>query len=116
MNVYDETTGELLAEPDLSAGYTYASQRLVAHHEAVEEQFHFAVMPGTESMNNGKGLKGKVIDTPEQDAYDEYEDCLLYHKYTDDELEAKNKPSMEERLAAAEAALIELANMIGGEN
>lgn len=92
MNVYDETTGELLAEPDLEVGYTYPGKHFVAHHEAVEEVSHMAVMPGTEHLNGGAGLRGKIVDTPAQDAWDEYEDCLLYHAYTEEELAAQHSP------------------------
>lgn len=94
MNVYHETTMELLRDPDMSLGYTYQGTKLVAHHDAVEEISHYEVMQGTEDMNNGKGLQGKVIDTPRQEAWDEYEDCSYYHPYTKEELEKieKNNP------------------------
>ena len=92
MNTYDETTFELIESPDLELGYTYPGRRFVAHHDAVEEQSHLEVMPGTEAMNGGKGLRGKVIDVPAQEAWDEYEDCLLYHPYTEEELEAMHPP------------------------
>ena len=113
MNVYDETTGELLVEPDLEAGYTYPGKHFVAHHEAVEEVSHMAVMPGTEHLNGGAGLRGKIVDTPAQDAWDEYEDCLLYHAYTEEELAAQKADAeptkdMEKRVAALEENQSEL--------
>ena len=86
MNVYHEETMELLESPDLELGRTYPGSRFVAHHEAVEEQSHLEV------MNGGKGLRGKVIDVPAQEAWDEYEDCLLYHPYTEEELAAMHPP------------------------
>lgn len=92
MNIYHEETMELLENPDLDLGRTYPGSRFVAHHDAVEEQSHLEVMPGTEAMNGGKGLRGKVIDVPAKAAWDEYEDCLLYHPYTEEELAAMHPP------------------------
>lgn len=92
MNVYHEETLELLENPDPELGRTYPAQRFVAHHEAVQEQSHLEVMPGTEAMNGGKGLRGKVVDVPAQPAWDEYEDCLYYHPYTEEELAALRPP------------------------
>ena len=102
--MYDETTGELLAEPDLEAGYTYPGKHFVAHHEAVGEVSHLDVMPGTESMNGGKGLRGKVVDVSAKDAWDEYEDCLLYHAYTDEELLMRNPSEMIEKIVSERLA------------
>lgn len=92
MNVYHEETMELLPDPDLTLGRTYPGRRFVAHHETVEEVSHLEVMPGTEAMNGGAGLRGKVVDVAAQEAWDEYEDCLLYHPYTEEELEAMRPP------------------------
>ena len=92
MKIYDEQTFEEIQEPDLAAGCTYPGQRFVAHHAAVEEQSHYEVMAGTEAMNGEQGLSGKVVDVPAQDAWDEYEDCLLYHTYTAEELAAMQPP------------------------
>lgn len=92
MNVYHWETLELIQSPDLSFGYTYPGRRFVAHHEAVEEQYHYEVMPKTESMRDGKGLRTKVIDVPAREAWDEYEDCLYYRPYTEEELAAMHPP------------------------
>lgn len=85
LKIYDESTHELLESPSLVLGYTYSGRMFVAHHEAVDEQSHLEVMAGTESLNDGNGLRTKIIDVPAQDAWDEYEDCLFYHKYTEEE-------------------------------
>ena len=92
MNIYHEETLELIPSPDLSIGYTYPGRRFVAHHEAVEEQYHYEVMPKTESMRDGKGLRTKVIDVPAREAWDEYEECLYYRPYTEEELAAMHPP------------------------
>lgn len=87
MKIYDELTGVELTAPDLGAGYLYPDRRLVAHHDAVEEVSHLEPMPGTD------GLRWKVVDTPASEAWDEYEACLYYHPYTEDELAAMQPPS-----------------------
>lgn len=107
MKIYDET-GKVLEAPDLSAGWVEQKRRLVASHPATEAVTHLEVMPGTD------GLRRLVVETPARAAWDEYEDYGVYHLYTDEELEAMNAPSAEERLEAAEAAILELAGMISG--
>lgn len=81
MNIYDEVTGELLTNPDMTKGYLYPQKRFVAHHDEVKENYTYEIMPGTEELNGGEGLRGKVIITPYQPAYDEYEDCMFYHSF-----------------------------------
>lgn len=92
MKTYNELTHEEIQNPDLSLGYTYPAQQFVAHHEAVSEQYHYEVMGDTESMRDGKGLRTKVIDVPAREAWDEYEECMYYHLYTDEELAAMHPP------------------------
>lgn len=92
MKTYNELTHEEIQNPDLSLGYTYPGQRFVAHHEAVSEQYHYEVMGDTESMRSGKGLRTKVVDVPARDAWDEYEGCLYYHPYTEEELASQSLP------------------------
>lgn len=92
MNVYHEETLELIPSPDLSLGYVYPGRRFVAHHDAVTEQYHYEIMSRTESMRDGKGLRTKVIDVPAREAWDEYEDCMYYRQYTEEELAAMHPP------------------------
>lgn len=107
MTIYDES-GKVLEAPDLSMGWVEQKRRLVASHPATVAVTHLEVMPGTD------GLRRIVVDTPARAAWDEYEDYGVYHPYTDEELAAMNAPSAEERLEAAEAAILELAGMIAG--
>lgn len=89
--VYDEVTGELLEGPfDYEKGEVRQGTRFVAHHEAQEETSHNELMPGTEHMNGGNGLHTKVVDQPAREAWDEYEDCLVWHAFTTEELLVKN--------------------------
>lgn len=107
MTIYDES-GKVLEAPDLSMGWVEQKRRLVASHPATEEVTHLEVMSGTD------GLRRLVVDTPARAAWNEYEDYGVYHLYTDEELAAMNAPSAEQRLEAAEAAILELAGMIAG--
>lgn len=110
MTIYDES-GMVLESPDLSMGWVEQKRRLVACHQATEAVTHLEVMPGTD------GLRRLVVDTPARAAWDEYEDYGVYHPYTEEELASMNVPTTEQRLEAAEAAILELAAMIsaGGE-
>lgn len=85
MNIYDELTGEPLIDPDLSAGYIYSGQRVAIHHDAVEPVIEIGILPSTENSNGGKGLRGSIAVTPGTLEWDEYEDCLIYHLYTNEE-------------------------------
>ena len=107
MTIYDES-GKVLEAPDLSMGWVEQKRRLVASHPATEEVTHLEVMSGTD------GLRRLVVDTPARAAWNEYEDYGVYYLYTDEELAAMNAPSAEQRLEAAEAAILELAGMIAG--
>lgn len=107
MTIYDES-GKVLEAPDLSMGWVEQKRRLVESHPATEAVTRLEVMPGTD------GLRRLVVETPARAAWDEYEDYGLYHPYTEEELAAMNAPSAEERLEAAEAAILELAGMIAG--
>lgn len=108
MKVYDET-GQLMATvPDLAKGWLENTQRLVKHHPAQEEKSHVEAMPGT------TGLRHLVIDQPARDAWDEYEPVQIYHLYTPEELAERNKPTLEQRVEAAETALLEVMLKQGG--
>lgn len=109
MTIYDETTGAALTAPDLEKGYLYPGQRFVARHPATEATTHLAVMPGTEHLNSGAGLRHIVVDEPARAAWDEYEDCQYYHAYTEDELAALQPPEPEPVPGGGTASWAELA-------
>ena len=75
MKTYDEKTWEEIQNPDLSAGRTCPSQRYIG----TERRTH----AGTIELYPPNGLQ---YDVPV------YENCLLYHKYTDEELDAMQQP------------------------
>lgn len=95
MKIYEELTGAEITNPDLSAGYVYDGVKVIG----VEPE-RYEVMEGTNGL---RGLVPAKIIT---------ETCQYYHAYTDEE---KNPPPTDsQRLDAAEAAIMELASMIGG--
>lgn len=85
MRIFDEDGNEL-EEIDETEGYTTVEQRFVRHHDAilpVEEEWHYEVV--REYPNGGTDVE-KVVDVEgveAQDAWDEYEDVLVYHPYRD---------------------------------
>lgn len=119
--------------PDLSLGWLEDTTRTI-HHDTVagiEEVWHYetATLPdGTPAIyydetGKEKGRDAvKVVDVPgveAKDAWDEEEQVQVYHLYTAEELAAQEKarkeaeekaqlPTTEDRLAAVEAAMIDL--------
>lgn len=116
-----DSSGVEIANPDLTKGYLKPETQTI-HHDAVagvEEVSHYETI--REYPNGGKDVK-KVVDVkavPAQDAYDEEVEVQRYIRYTADELAAQEKarkeaeekaqlPTAEERLAALEAAMLDL--------
>ena len=93
MRILDENGNEL-QEVDFTYGYYVADQILIAHHPAQEyipEQGHYEVV--AEYPNGGKDVEW-VIDVPGQEAreaWDETEDILRWHWFTEDEVEGREK-------------------------
>lgn len=92
MRVFDENGVELEAY-DESLGYTTPDQRFVQHHDAVEavaEQSHYEVVK--RYPNGGADVK-KVVDVPgvkAHEAWDEYEDILVFHPFPQSEEPEEN--------------------------
>lgn len=120
MKIIDSNNVEI-ANPDLTKGYLKPETQTI-HHDAVagvEEVSHYETI--RKYPNGGKDVK-KVVDVkavPAQDAYDEEVEVQRYILYTAEELaeqekarkEAEEKaqlPTAEERLAALEAAMLDL--------
>ena len=116
-----DINGNPIESPDLSLGWLEEKTRTI-HHDAVagmEEVSHYETL--AEYPNGGKDVQ-KVVDVPgveAKDAWDEEEQVQVYHLYTADELAEHEKahkeaeeraqlPTAEERLAALEAAMLDL--------
>lgn len=116
-----DSNGVEIANPDLTLGYLNQETQTIHHDavEGVEEVSHYETI--AEYPNGGKDVK-KVVDVPgvaAQDAYDEEVEVQRYVLYTAEELAAQEKarkeaeekaqlPTAEERLAALEAAMLDL--------
>lgn len=116
-----DSNGVEIANPDLTLGYLKQETQTIHHDavEGVEEVSHYETI--AEYPNGGKDVK-KVVDVPgvaAQDAYDEEVEVQRYVLYTAEELAAQEKarkeaeekaqlPTAEERLAALEAAMLDL--------
>ena len=115
-----DSTGVEIANPDLTKGYLKPDTQTV-HHDAVagvEEVSHYEY----KTYPNGGRDRWKVVDVPGVDhrpAWDEEVPVMRYIRYTAEELaeqekarkEAEEKaqlPTAEERLAALEAAMLDL--------
>lgn len=116
-----DTNGNPIETPDLSLGWL-EDKTETAHHDAVQavaEVSHYETI--AEYPNGGKDVE-KVVDVPgveAKDAWDEKEQVQVYHLYTAEELAAQEQarkeaeekaqlPTAEERLAALEAAMLDL--------
>nr|DAE92829.1 MAG TPA: hypothetical protein [Ackermannviridae sp.] len=107
MKIYDETLTTELESPDLTLGRLESARRLVAHHNAVERQYHYEVMEGTVTDERPEGLRREVEDVAAAAAWDEYEDVQKYVPYTEAELaeQAAKKQAEEAEKAKREAAM-----------
>lgn len=110
MNIYNEKDVLITYEPDLSKGYLINYKKLVKIHPAEKEINHIENLDGT------NGLREMVVDRPACDEWAEYEDAMKYILYTPEELAERNKPTLEQRVEAAETALLEVMLKQGGIN
>lgn len=133
MKIYDEHLENELKNVDLEKGHLEPARRLVAHHEALERQYHYEVMDGTVTDDCPEGLRREVEDVAAHEPWDEYEEVRCYVLYTEEELaeiakkqEEANKPTTEQRIDSVEKRadalesanddiILMMADLIGGE-
>ena len=89
MKTYDERTLAEIENPNISAGYTYPSRR----QTGTEHRTH----TGTEGLYPPNGLQYEVPI---------YEDCELYHAYTEEDKQAAMNAKIEELSAASSKAIL----------
>lgn len=116
MKIIDEN-GAIIETPDLTQGWLRSETEAVEHpaQEGVPELSHYETV--AEYPSGGKDVR-KVIDregVPAQDAWTEQVPIRRYIRYTAEELAARKEaeqaaqlPTTEERLAALEAAMLDL--------
>lgn len=117
MKIIDDKTGLEIQNPDLTQGWLRSETEAVEHpaQEGVPELSHYETV--AEYPSGGKDVR-KVIDregVPAQDAWTEQVPIQRYIRYTAEELAARKEaeqaaqlPTTEERLAALEAAMLDL--------
>ena len=117
MKIIDDKTGLEIQNPDLTQGRLRSETEAVEHpaQEGVPELSHYETV--AEYPSGGKDVR-KVIDregVPAQDAWTEQVPIQRYIRYTAEELTARKEaeqaaqlPTTEERLAALEAAMLDL--------
>ena len=117
MKIIDDKTGLEIQNPDLTQGWLHDETEAVEHpaQEGVPELSHYETV--AEYPSGGKDVR-KVIDregVPPQDAWTEQVPIQRYIRYTAEELAARKEaeqaaqlPTTEERLAALEAAMLDL--------
>lgn len=112
MRVFDKDKTVELTDYDLTRGYLIADKLFVSHHEAkraLAELWHYEVVK--EYPNGGKVVE-KVIDRPGEeghDAYDEYEDIMVYVPYTEAELATFEIAELKKKLANTDYMAIKYA-------
>lgn len=116
MKIIDEN-GAALENPDLTLGWLRDETEAMKHpaQAGVPELSHYETV--AEYPNGGKDVQ-KIIDRegiPARDAWTEQVPIQRYIRYTAEELAARKKaeqaaqlPTTEERLAALEAAMLDL--------
>lgn len=108
MKIYDEITREEILVPDPALGYVYDGYIVTGRTEE-----RYEVMEGTVTEDRPDGLRRLIP------ARDITEPCQWYHKYTEEELAERDKPTAEQRLDALESAnndiILMMADLIGGE-
>lgn len=128
-----DINGSQMENPDLSLGWLEDTTRTIYHDAVagVEEVSHYetetlpdgtpAIYYDADGREKGRDVR-KVVDVPgveAKDAWDEEEQVQVYHLYTAEELAAQEKahkeaeekaqlPTAEERIAALEAAMLDL--------
>ena len=117
MKIIDDKTGLEIQNPDLTQGRLRSETEAVEYpaQEGVPELSHYETV--AEYPSGGKDVR-KVIDregVPPQDAWTEQVPIQRYIRYTAKELAARKEaeqaaqlPTTEERLAALEAAMLDL--------
>lgn len=112
MRIYNQEKTMILTDCDLTKGYLNNERLLVAHHSATDgtaEIGHYETI--MEYSNGGKDVRW-VVDKPAvepKEAYDEYEDILIYIPYTDKELANIEIVKLKEQLATTDYKAIKYA-------
>lgn len=112
MRIYNRDKTIELTNYDLTKGYLQEDKLFIAHHDAiapVAEAGHYETI--AEYANGGKDVEW-VIDMPAiegREAFDEYEDILVYIPFTTKELAAQEIAELKIKLANTDYQAIKYA-------
>ena len=112
MRVFDLYKSYELTSYDTTKGYLKQDKLIIKHHNEVaetQEQGHYETIKTYD--NGGKDVMW-VVDIPKvehQDAYDEYEDILVYVPYTDKELAEREIETLKRNLTDTDYQAIKFA-------
>lgn len=100
MRVFDESKTKELFYYDTEIGYLRQDKIVSKHHEATPAVKGVGHYEYKTYSNGGKDRKWvwDVEPTPQKDAYDEYENILVYVPYTTEQLAEKRTAKIKERL------------------
>ena len=112
MRIFDKTKTIEIFSYDENKGYLIDGQRFIAHHDAtsrVEERGHYETV--NVYPNGGKDVKWVVdVEGAEaRDAWDEYEDILVFVEYTAKELAEIEISKLKAKLAETDYQAIKFA-------
>lgn len=121
MRIFDETKTYELPESyiDLEKGYLKADRLFVAYHPAVREQASVGHYETVATYDNGGQDVEWVVDVPyvaPQEAYDEYEDIMVYVPYTDKEIAEREIATLKRNLADTDYQAIKYAEGVMSES
>lgn len=122
MKIYNQEKTKIIEEPNLELGYLDNDKLFVKHHPAtetiigktasqqanelreigydimVEDDIYYVIVSKNSDGNAiSRFALHDVPDIPAQEAYDEYEDILVYIPYTEEQLEEIEKEKLRER-------------------
>ena len=121
MRIFDETKTYEIPESyiDFEKGYLKNDTRFVAHHPAVKGQAEQGRYEVTATYPNGGTDNKWVIDVPfvaPQEAYDEYEDIMVYVPYTDEQLAEREIAALKRNLADTDYQAIKYSEGVMSES
>lgn len=112
MRIFNEDKTAELTEYDETKGHLVADQMFVAHHEAIKgipEQGYYETIK--EYPNGGKDVKWKVThpEVKGRDAYDEYEDIMVFVPFSESELATLEITDLKQQLRDTDYQAIKYA-------
>lgn len=112
MRVFNENKTIELKQYDTKLGVLKKDKIFIKHHASVEEKAETGHYEVAHTYDNGGKDMIWVVDTPHiapQEAYDEYEDILVYVPYSEKELAVIEIATLKQKLAETDYKAIKYA-------